>query len=734
MVKESHGSGRQSMEKKELINLLRYFNLHDPSSLLVPEQIEGSMHFRIFEQRALEIWLENGSEVIPMRKTAEGFFEADVNSKNECQDVLVCFKDESGYVDRRHYAYAFKPVVENELLEYQTRDLFNAYEFLGARSKEVNGVRGINFTVYAPSARCVSVMGNFNHWSKTSNPMFPFGRSGIWALFIPDISEGEVYKFGIKGAHGEILEKSDPYAFQTELRPRTGSVVAFGKFEWNDRKWLRDRALDNQEEKPISIYEVHLGSWLRKDQSMYESYLSIEEKLIPYLEENGFTHVEFMPVMEHPLDDSWGYQITSYFAPTSRFGNPDGLKHLINAFHTRNIGVILDWVPAHFPKDSHSLGGFDGTQLYEYEDPRKREQPDWGTIVFDYSRPHVRNFLISNASYWIKEFHCDGLRIDAVSSMLYLDYSRSEGQWTPNIYGGRENLEAIAFLKDLNNHIRSTLPGVIMIAEESTAWGGITKEVKYGGLGFHMKWNMGWMHDTLDYFSRDPVHRKYHQNKITFSFWYCFSEKYVLPLSHDEVVYGKGSILQKMPGDRWQKFANVRLLYAYMYAFPGKKLLFMGDEIGVNQEWNFATGLMNNVEPDSLMTGLKTLLDDLNNFYRKTSFLGHSDFASETFQWIDNSDSENSVISFMRRESGSNQTIIFIFNFTPVVRTNYRIGVPESGYWKETINSDSQYYGGSGVGNLGGKEAEDIVSHGFRQSLPLTLPPLGALFLIKDGK
>lgn len=722
------------MEHKASLALLRDFNLRDPYDLLVPEQINERTHFRIFEQRAIEMWLEKGSETIPMEQTSEGLFEADVDGINESQSVLVCFRDETGYIDRRHYAYAFKPPVENELLNYQQRDMFDAYEYLGARVMKIDGVEGIGFTVYAPSARCISVIGNFNHWSKTTNPMFPVGGSGIWSLFIPDISPGEIYKFAIRGVHGEVLEKSDPYAFKTEMRPRTGSVVANNAFDWTDRKWLKYRSLDDPEKKPVNIYEMHLGSWMKKDQNTYEPYLSIEESLIPYLVENGFTHVEFMPVMEHPLDDSWGYQITGYFAPSSRFGNPEGLKHLINALHAINVGVIFDWVPAHFPKDIHSLGLFDGTHLYEYEDPKKREQPDWGTLVFDFSRPHVRNFLISNASYWIKEFHCDGLRIDAVSSMLYLDYSRSDGQWTPNVYGGRENLEAIAFLKDLNEHVRNTFPGVMMIAEESTAWGGITRDVRYGGLGFHMKWNMGWMHDTLDYFSKDPVYRKYHHNQLTFSFWYCYSEKYVLPLSHDEVVYGKGSILQKMPGDRWQKFANVRLLYTYMYAFPGKKLLFMGDEIAVNGEWNFATGMMNNEDPDAMMIGVRMLLRDLNSLYRDSTILGPSDFVPEAFRWIDNSDAENSVIAFMRRESGSEKVIIFVFNFTPVVRTDYRIGVPQKGYWRETINSDAQYYGGSGTGNFGGKETEDIGFHGFKQSLSLTLPPLGALFLIKDGE
>ncbi len=722
------------MGQESLITLLKNFKLRDPSPLLVPKIREGYMSMNVFEPRATKLWLERGNVTIVPKKMKEGFFEFQLETTINPRELYVCFSDASGYIDRRRYSYAFEPMPHQELFTYQRGDLFNAYEFLGAKKIEVDSVTGVIFNLYAPSAQCVSVIGNFNHWNKSSNPMFPLENSGIWTLFIPDIGPGEVYKFAIRGIHGEILEKADPYAFHTELRPRTGSIVSYDQFEWSDKKWIKQRSIESQENKPMAIYEMHLGSWLREGDNLYASYLTIKESLIPYLEENHFTHVEFMPVMEHPLDDSWGYQVTNYYAPTSRFGNPEGLKFLIDSLHAKNIGVILDWVPAHFPKDAHSLGMFDGTHLYEYENPKKGEQPDWGTYIFDFSRPHVRNFLISNASFWIHEFHCDGLRMDAVSSMLYLDYSRAEGQWEPNTYGGRENLEAISLFKDLNSHINDTFPGVMTIAEESTAWSGITRQVRYGGLGFHMKWNMGWMHDTLEYFARDPVYRKFHQNQLTFSFWYCFSEKYVLPLSHDEVVYGKGSILQKMPGDNWQKFANVRLLYAYMYAFPGKKLLFMGDELGTNNEWNFASGFMNDIHPNSLMLGLRSWLKDLNSFYTTRDFLGSSDFDSGTLQWIDNSDSENSVIAFIRHDKDSRKSIVFIFNFTPVVRDNYRIGVPESGYWEEILNSDAQYYGGSGKGNLGGKSTEIIASHGFKQSLSLTLPPLGALFLTRRGE
>ncbi len=721
------------MDRKGKIKQLYEFKLYDPRDVLGSRKIRNKLTFSFFLPNAREVYVEIEGERQNIIEISSGLYELELPVNSDPKKLLTVFKNQSGIDERRHSPYAFEPIYPSEIYNYQKGDLFHTYRFMGASIIQLDNVDGVNFLVYSPSAKSVSVIGNFNNWNHTANPMIPIGDSGVWGLFIPEVKAGEIYKYAIRGKNDEILEKGDPYAYETELRPRTGSIVAYRKFQWNDKSWIRRRTMESDLKKPISVYEVHLGSWMRKGEGMYESYLSLENKLIPYLIEKNFTHVEFMPLLEHPLDDSWGYQVSNYFSPTSRFGNPDALKHLIDSLHQNDIGVIMDWVPGHFPKDPHSLGLFDGTHLYEYEDPRKGEHRDWGTYIFDYGRPHVRNFLISNVSYWIQEFHCDGIRIDAVSSMLYLDYSRDEGEWIPNIYGGRENLEAISFLKDLNDYVHKISPGVMMIAEESTAWDGITRETSRGGLGFDMKWNMGWMHDTLEYFSKDSIHRRYHHNELIFTFWYCFSEKYILPLSHDEVVHGKGSIYGKMPGDNWQKNANIRLLYSYMFAFPGKKLLFMGNEFGVHNEWNFAGDLMNNLNPDTYMNGISRLIEDLNKFYTGNKFLGSGDFNSSAFQWIDNKDSENSVISFIRRSEISNEILVFVFNFTPVVRDKYRIGVPAEGWWEEIFNSDSQYYGGSGVGNLGRVESEKKSSHGFKSSVSLTLPPLAGFYLKWKG-
>jgi 1,4-alpha-glucan branching enzyme len=710
---------------------LKNFNLYDPSEILSPVSKDKKISFFANLPLAKKAWIEIGENKLEPIEEETKVFHFEVDSTIDPKEILVCYEEESGYVDKKHHPYAFEPVIRTDQIHsYISDESFRSFEFMGAHVIKFPQCSGVNFSVYAPSAKCVSIIGNFNHWIIGNHPMINQKNTGVWSLFIPDIQEDEIYKFAIRTPSGEIFEKSDPYAYKTELRPRTGSITYKNEFKWSDKLWIKKRFEERVMEEGMSIYEIHLGSWLKVDGISYVSYLNIENKLIPYLKERGFTHVEFLPLMEHPLDDSWGYQVVNYYSPTSRHGNPEGLKHLINALHQNNIGVIIDWVPAHFPKDSHGLAYYDGTHLYEYDDPRKAEHPDWGTYIFDTERKHVLNFLISNADFWIREYHCDGIRIDAVSSMLYLDYSRKPGEWEPNIYGGRENLEAISFLRQMNNHIHKSYPGVLVIAEESTSWPGITRSTESGGLGFDMKWNMGWMHDTLEYFSKDPIYRKYHQNSITFSFWYCFSEKFLLPLSHDEVVYGKRSIFNKMPGDIWQKYANVRLLYSYMYAFPGKKMMFMGDEFAIGEEWNFSKGLLNDAKLNVNMEGVSSLVKHLNNVYAENKFLGNSDFESECFRWIDNSDRENSVIAFMRRDKENKSIIIFIFNFTPEIRNNYRIGSPESGEWNEILNSDSHYYGGSGVGNSGKVLTEDKPWNGFNCSISLTLPPLGALYLI----
>ena len=717
-------------ELKNKLKLLREFKLYDAYQLL-STVIEGENRtFQCYLPNASRAWIELKGKIIKPETEDNAIFRFSIPSAEPIRSILICYMDSSGYVEKKHNPYFFEPYLKKEdLYSYVSGESYRAYEFMGAHRIKFPECEGIMFTVYAPNANCVSVIGNFNHWIAGSHPMMNIDNSGIWSIFIPDINGDEIYKYAIRTRNGDLIEKSDPYAFKTELRPRTGSVTNIDEFRWNDREWMKRRFSTNYEVEPIMVYEIHLGSWLREDESLYASYLDIEKRLIPYLKENRFNYVEFLPVMEHPLDDSWGYQVVNYYSPTSRHGNPEGFKHLINALHENNIGVYLDWVPAHFPMDSYGLGLYDGSHLYEYENPKRGIQPDWGTYVFDVGRRHVINFLISNAAFWVREYHCDGLRIDAVSSMLYLDYSRKEGEWEPNIYGGHENLESIAFFRSLNEHIHRSFPGVVLIAEESTSWPGVTSRIESGGLGFDMKWNMGWMHDTLEYFSYDPIYRKYHQDRITFSFWYSFSEKFILPLSHDEVVYGKGSIFQKMPGDEWQKYANVRLLYSYMFSFPGKKMIFMGDEFAVSSEWDFSKGLINNAETNSFMNGVRETLRDLNDIYISRSFLARGDFNGGAFQWIDYSDRESSIFSFIRRDQQSDHFLVFVFNCTPVIRKDYRIGVPRSGEWKEIFNSDSQYYGGSGVGNEGKVVASKKWWHNMENSIEITLPPLGCLIL-----
>jgi 1,4-alpha-glucan branching enzyme len=586
-------------------------------------------------------------------------------------------------------------------------------------------VSGTSFAVWAPSARGVRVCGDFDGWDGRATPLRSLGSSGVWELFIPGVGAGTRYKFRVHAADGSWHEKADPMAFATEIPPATASVVSTSDYEWGDADWLAARDATDWSRAPMSVYEVHLGSWRQG-----LGYLELAEQLGDYLAEHNFTHVELLPVAEHPFGGSWGYQVTSYYAPTARFGTPDEFRHFVDALHERGIGVLVDWVPAHFPRDSWALARFDGGPLYEHGDPRRGEQPDWGTLVFDFGRPEVRNFLVANALYWIEEFHVDGLRVDAVASMLYLDYSRNEGEWLPNVHGGRENLDAVRFLQELNATVYKHHPGTVMIAEESTAWPGVTRPTHLGGLGFGFKWNMGWMHDTLSYTGHDPVHRSYHHNELTFSLMYAWSENFVLPLSHDEVVHGKGSLWTRMPGDDWNKAAGLRALLAYMWAHPGKQLLFMGGEFGQVREWSEGRSLDWDLIEDPLHRGVRSLVADLNAVYRDSPALYGDDTSPEGFSWIDANDSAGNVISFARVADG--HELVCVANFAGTPHHDYRVGLPRAGRWREVLNTDAAGYGGSGVGNYGGVAAEDVPWHGRQASAVLHLPPQGVLWLTPE--
>jgi 1,4-alpha-glucan branching enzyme len=603
------------------------------------------------------------------------------------------------------------------------------FEKLGAHRMTHNGADGISFAVWAPAAREVRVVGDFNSWDGRANPMQKLGESGVWETFVPDVPDGANYKFEIVDIAGHLVLKTDPYAFATEVPPDTASKVYTPSYKFADDDWMTRRSSADPYAGPMSAYEVHPGSWRHGPDGAPLKYREMGSQLADYCIEMGFTHVEFLPVAEHPFGGSWGYQVSHYFAPSARFGTPDDFKHMIDTLHRAGIGVIVDWVPAHFPRDDFALARFDGTALYEHLDPRQGAHPDWGTLIFNYGRTEVRNFLISNALYWIEEFHIDGLRVDAVASMLYLDYSREEGEWVPNQYGGRENLEAIEFLKELNTVVHGEHPGVLMIAEESTAWPGVSRPLYVGGLGFGFKWNMGWMHDTLDYFTHDPIHRRYHHNQLTFSLMYAYSENFVLPLSHDEVVHGKGSLLNKMSGDPWRKFANLRSLFAYMWAHPGKKLLFMGGELAQYSEWNHDAQLDWAALQDHRHAGVQHLVADLNRIYRDTAALWEVDHEPEGFQWIDANDADNNVISFFRANKTHDEFLVCIANLSPIPRYNFRVGLPAKGAYVEALNTDSEAYGGSNVGNLGVVEAEPIPWHGLDHSATVALPPLAVLWL-----
>ena len=719
----------------------------DPFSVLGMHDIEYNgeraivvrAHFTDAREAFVYVMAEN--KLHPMARIPNtGFFEAVFPERQEFFRYQLELVSEDGERRRFHDVYSFLPILsEDDLYLYGEGRHYRIYDKLGCHLMTIDGVAGALFAVWAPNAKRVSVVGDFNNWDGRKHLMRLRGSSGIWELFIPGMKEGELYKFEIKTRLDHLYLKTDPLGFAFQLRPETSSIVTnIEGFAWEDQGWLKQRARQNPQQQPVSVYEVHLGSWMRvpEDNNRFLSYRELAAKLIPYVKQLGFTHLEFLPVAEHPFDGSWGYQVTGFYAPTSRFGKPDDFMYFVNACHKAGIGVIVDWVPAHFPRDAHGLAYFDGTFVYEHADPRQGEHKDWGTLIFNYGRNEVRNFLTANALFWFEKYHIDGIRVDAVASMLYLDYSRKQGEWIPNRFGGRENIEAIEFIKELNTKVYELFPGVMTIAEESTSWPGVSHPVHLGGLGFMFKWNMGWMNDMLVYMSKDPIHRRYHHNMITFALLYAFHESFMLVLSHDEVVHGKRSLLDKMPGDMWQKFANLRTLYGFMYGHPGRKLLFMGGEFGQWIEWDFSKSLDWNLLDYDMHRQLQEYVKDLNHLYTNEPALFVNDLSYQSFEWIDFHDSDNSVVSFMRKNIGKEQdTLIFICNFTPVPRQGYRIGAPMKGFYRELINSDSLKYGGSGVGNADGLTAEELAWQGQPYSLNLMLPPLATVvFKLEKGE
>lgn len=708
--------------------------LHDPFAVLGLHPGEGGGQvIRVFRPHARQVTLLLDTGALEMTRIhPDGLFEwrgAQAPARPWRLRIL-----EEGEPYEIVDPYAFPPfLTDQELYLFNEGRLLEAYRSLGAHLATLEGVEGVRFAVWAPNAERVSVVGDFNRWDGRVHPMRVRGASGVWELFIPGLKAGDLYKFEIRNRDtGEILVKTDPYARGYELRPGTAAVVqAQSAFAWQDADWMAARARLDWLHAPMNIYEVHAGSWRRHPDGRLYSYRELADALIPYVLDMGFTHIEFLPLTEHPLDESWGYQTTGYFAPTRRYGMPDDLKYLVDACHRAGIGVILDWVPAHFPMDAWALARFDGTALYEHEDPRLGLHKDWGTHIFNYGRNEVKGFLLASAHYWLNEFHFDALRVDAVASMLYLDYSRRDGEWLPNRYGGRENLEAIEFLREMNAMVHEHFPGALTIAEESTAWPMVSRPTYVGGLGFSMKWNMGWMNDTLAYMQLDPVYRRFHHSNLTFGQLYAYTENFVLPFSHDEVVHGKRSLLGRMPGDAWQQFANLRLLLTYQMTTPGKKLNFMGNEFGQGREWNSAWELDWNLLDIEWHAKVKTMLRDLNRLYRTLPCLHELDFEQEGFAWIDCHDADHSVLSYVRRDRHGRSTIVAL-NFTPVPREGYRIGCPAPGFWREIFNSDSEYYGGSNLGNGAGLVSEELPWMGYPHSLVITLPPLAGVILMQD--
>jgi 1,4-alpha-glucan branching enzyme len=720
----------------------------DPFSILGPHR--ASPPARGWIVRFFLPWAESAGIIVvggrrpieARRLRPEGFFEAAIPEAPDgglpANAYRIVYRANFGEEFTLHDPYAFPHLLSDLDLHLMGEGKhYDTYEKLGAHVRTAEGVRGVHFAVWAPGARRVSVVGDFNRWDGRVHPMRPRGSSGIWEFFVPDLDEGAIYKYEIVGPADQLLPlKADPYAFRSELRPKTGSVVArLDTHSWTDADWLAQRAVKNWLESPISIYEVHLGAWRRvpQESNRWLTYRELADELIPYVKQMGYSHIELLPVMEHPYDGSWGYQTLGYFAATSRYGTPAQFMEFVDSCHAAGLGVLLDWTPAHFPRDAHGLAQFDGTHLFEHADPRQGAHPDWGTLIYNYGRNEVQNYLISSALFWLDKYHLDGLRVDAVASMLYLDYSRKAGEWVPNEFGGRENLPAIAFLKRLNEVVHGRFPGVLTIAEESTSWPGVSRPTYLGGLGFSLKWNMGWMNDTLKYFSCDPVYRKYEHNKLTFSMLYAFSENFVLPFSHDEVVHGKNSLLHKMPGDMWQQFANLRLLYAWQCAHPGKKLLFMGSEFAQRAEFDESSSLDWHLTQYEPHRGVQSLVADLNRIYAAEPALHQVEFDWMGFQWIDCNDADNSVLSFIRRGRNPRDLLVAVFNCTPVIREAYRIGVPEPGEYQEILNTDSAGYGGSNVGNLGGLTAVPGPYMGQPHSLRLTLPPLAALFFKRQS-
>src|SRR6266487_1274182 len=717
----------------------------DPFRILGPHRMQDGLVIRAFRPGAqkIDIVLAAGrvgptvgpdrqpkTEIATEKIHRDGFFCASVPEAGRDLDYHLRFTSSDGSELVMRDPYGYGPILgEVDLHLFAEGQHWQIYEKFGAHLRTMGDTAGVHFVVWAPNAQRVSVVGDFNGWDGRVHPMRKLIGSGVWELFLPGVEEGAHYKFEIRAHSGTLLLKSDPFAFFNQHGISTSSLVYnLERYSWSDHQWMDSRRKRDWPRSAISIYEVHLGSWRRKTEegNRQLSYLELAEELLPYALEMGYTHIELLPVAEHPFEGSWGYQVTNYYAPTSRFGPPDDLRHFIDNCHQAGIGVIMDWVPAHFPKDAHALAEFDGTDLYEHMDPRQGEQQDWGTLIFNFGRNEVRNFLIGNALFWLDKYHIDGLRVDAVASMLYLDYSRKPGQWIPNVYGGRENLDAIYFLKRFNEVCYELFPGIMTIAEESTDWPGVSRPTYLGGLGFGVKWNMGWMHDFLQYMSLDPIYRRYHHGTITFSLLYAFSENFILVLSHDEVVYGKRSLLSKMPGDEWQKFANVRMFLAWMYGHPGKKLLFMGAEFGQLNEWNHDVGLDWELLKLPRHDGLRRLVQHLNYIYKSEPALWQLDDSYEGFDWIDFHDAENSVVSFLR-ESRDGDLIAFVVNATPIVRYNYRLGVPEAGFYREIINTDSETYGGSNVGNLGGVRSETREWMGREYSILIHLPPLATL-------
>jgi len=717
---------------------------NQPQEILGPHPLENTpdrVVVRAFLPTATEAWLVNDDGSVAQAMTCvdrHGLYEAICNPEI-FQTSLGRYQfryAEGENIMSVHDPYAFEPFLSDlDLHLYNEGNHDEIYKRLGAHQREINGVRGINFAVWAPNAESIAVVGDFNHWDSRLHPMRKRIPSGVWELFIPDLEPGEIYKFRVTDCFAQQIEKSDPFGFYSELPPRTASVVAdLDTYQWNDTAWMEKRAEQNPNEMPISDYELHLGSW-RQDESNENGWMNYRElahQLVEYCREMNFTHIELMPVSEHPYTGSWGYQTVGYFACTSRYGTPEDFMYFVDYCHQNDLGVIIDWVPAHFPKDGHGLAKFDGTELYEHSDPRQGEHPDWDTLIFNYDRNEVRNFLVSNAMFWLEKYHIDGLRVDAVASMLYLDYSRKEGQWIPNKFGGRENLGAIDFLKSMNERVHEKFPGAMTLAEESTAWGGVSRPTYAGGLGFTMKWNMGWMNDTLRYFQKDPVHRKYHHDELTFSLIYAFTENFMLPFSHDEVVHGKGALLDQMPGDHWQKFANLRLLFSYMWTHPGKKLMFMGCEWGQWNEWNCDSGLQWDLLQWDSHKGLQKMVSDLNLVYKNEPALHEVDFEDSGFEWIDCMSRELSMIAYVRRAKDPNDFVVVCCNFTPTPHLDYRLGVPEEGSYREIFNSDSEFYGGSNVGNGMGLQSEAIEAQARPHSIQLAIPPMGVVMFKKN--